>query len=101
MGGGPTAVLSVVALLVASLAALSTTVQAQLVENFYRTSCPSAESVITSAVNSALNRRAASAAGVLRIHFHDCFVRVSCIPRSPVHGPLPLATCRRVHWRVQ
>lgn len=66
--------LSVLALLVASLAALSTTVQAQLVENFYRTSCPSAETVITSAVNSALNRRAASAAGVLRIHFHDCFV---------------------------
>lgn len=53
------------------LAALS---EAQLVADFYKTSCPNAENVITSAVNSAFNRNRTTAPGVLRIHFHDCFV---------------------------
>lgn len=56
---------------------ISSTVKAQLVPDFYKTSCPNAESTITSAVNSAFSNRIASAPGVLRIHFHDCFVNVS------------------------
>lgn len=61
------------------LAALSytSTVKAQLVADFYKTSCPNAENVITSAVNSAFIKKQASAPGVLRMHFHDCFVNVS------------------------
>ncbi|KAG0570920.1 hypothetical protein KC19_6G197300 [Ceratodon purpureus] len=61
-------------LMVAVFATLSTT-HAQLSTSFYKSSCPNAVNVITSAVNTAFNKRAASAAGVLRIHFHDCFVR--------------------------
>lgn len=68
---------SVVLLLMVALFATLSTTQAQLVTGFYQTSCPNAENVITSAVNSAFNIRAASAAGVLRIHFHDCFVKVN------------------------
>ncbi|KAG0588913.1 hypothetical protein M758_2G231800 [Ceratodon purpureus] len=64
----------VVLLVTLCLSILSSAVKAQLVSDFYKTSCPNAESTITSAVNSSFNKRRASAPGVLRIHFHDCFV---------------------------
>ncbi|KAG0594946.1 hypothetical protein M758_UG125000 [Ceratodon purpureus] len=67
----------VVLLVTLCLSILSSTVKAQLVSDFYKTSCPNAESKITSAVNSSFNKRRASPPGVLRIHFHDCFVNVS------------------------
>ncbi|KAG0614607.1 hypothetical protein M758_6G189900 [Ceratodon purpureus] len=57
------------------VALLASSVESQLVANFYESSCPNAEAIITSAVNSAFNARPAAAPGVLRIHFHDCFVR--------------------------
>lgn len=63
------------------LAALSTVTTAQLVENYYKAKCPNknvnVEDVVTSAVNTAFSRNGASMAGVLRIHFHDCFVNVA------------------------
>ncbi|KAG0570919.1 hypothetical protein KC19_6G197200 [Ceratodon purpureus] len=63
-------------MMVLGLAALSiTTVEAQLVPDYYKTNgCPNAENVISSAVTSAYNANRASMAGVLRMHFHDCFV---------------------------
>lgn len=64
-------------LAVASLLSTSVTpADAQLVADFYKAKCKNAESVITAAVTSALNKNKTSAAGVLRMHFHDCFVRV-------------------------
>jgi len=55
-------------------------VEAQLVNNFYAThGCPNAENLITSVVTSAINSNKANAPGLLRMHFHDCFVRV-CMP---------------------
>lgn len=58
-------------------------VEAQLVADFYKSSCPNAETVVAAAVRAALNKNSGSAPGVLRMHFHDCFVRVS----SAIHEP--------------
>lgn len=57
-----------------------TVVEAALAENYYRGKCPNkvdAEAVITKAVQSAFSQNRATMPGVLRMHFHDCFVNVS------------------------
>ncbi|CAK9260094.1 unnamed protein product [Sphagnum jensenii] len=75
-------------------------VEAQLVNNFYAThGCPNAENLITSVVTSAINSNKANAPGLLRMHFHDCFVRgcdgsvlidspseKDAIPNQTLHG---------------
>ena len=70
------------AVTVLCLVALSaTTVEAQLVPNYYLYhGCPRAEQVISSAVLSAYNKDKTTMPGVLRIHFHDCFVNVCLTP---------------------
>lgn len=42
---------------------------------FYSTTCPRAESIVRSTVQAHFNSDPSVAAGILRLHFHDCFVR--------------------------
>ncbi|KAF4397058.1 hypothetical protein G4B88_008904, partial [Cannabis sativa] len=48
---------------------------AQLTPFFYRVSCPKAERVVKQVVLEAFQKDSSITAGLLRMHFHDCFVR--------------------------
>lgn len=45
--------------------------------NYYDQTCPKAESAITSAVKKAMMNDQTVPAALLRMHFHDCFIRVT------------------------
>ena len=43
---------------------------------FYQKSCPEAESIIRNQLKKIFKKDIGQAAGLLRLHFHDCFVQV-------------------------
>lgn len=47
---------------------------AQLSANFYGTSCPNLQTIVSNAMRQAVNREARLGASILRLFFHDCFV---------------------------
>lgn len=44
--------------------------------NYYEKTCPDVDSIVTKAVNNAMMRDKTVPAALLRMHFHDCFIRV-------------------------
>ena len=55
---------------------------------FYNETCPDLESIVNATLETVLDEDITQAAGLLRLHFHDCFVQV-CI--YVANG---LGTCR-------
>lgn len=47
-----------------------------LFPEFYHFSCPRAQEIVKSVVAKAVAQEARMAASLLRLHFHDCFVKV-------------------------
>ncbi|GJS91511.1 peroxidase 12-like protein [Tanacetum coccineum] len=43
--------------------------------DFHQTTCPQLESIVRSQLETELAAEIGQAAGLLRLHFHDCFVR--------------------------
>lgn len=44
--------------------------------HYYDQSCPQADHIVTNAVKNAMSSDKTVPAALLRMHFHDCFVRV-------------------------
>lgn len=51
-----------------------------LYPQFYDHSCPKAQQIVKSIVAKAVAKEARMAASLLRLHFHDCFVKVCLSP---------------------
>ncbi|XP_074364739.1 peroxidase 44-like [Apium graveolens] len=64
-------------ILIFSLATISfsTVVMADLQVGFYNSTCPNAESIVQQVVQNRLRTDPSITAALLRMHFHDCFVR--------------------------
>ncbi|BFI34010.1 hypothetical protein AXG93_2997s1140 [Marchantia polymorpha subsp. ruderalis] len=57
------------------IAVVATATEAQLTSDFYATTCPTAVKTVADLVGAKIRKDGTVAAGLLRLQFHDCFVR--------------------------
>lgn len=63
-------------LVIISMLVFVSSAHAQLQMGFYSKSCPKAEKIVQDYVNEHIPNAPSLAAALIRMHFHDCFVRV-------------------------
>jgi peroxidase len=63
-----------------SLLILLGSTSAQLSIDYYSKTCPNAEEIVREEMTKILSAVPSLAGPFLRMHFHDCFVRVCCNP---------------------
>lgn len=66
-----------VLLMVVMAAALSSSAAGTLQYDFYKTSCPGAEAAVRKATEELIASNPTMGAALVRLFFHDCFVRVT------------------------
>ena len=71
--------MGLVAIIFLGVLAFLGSVQGQLELGFYDKSCPKAEKIVLDYVKKHIPNAPSLAAALLRMHFHDCFVRVSIL----------------------
>lgn len=80
MANSVTFLLLVTLLAFAPYCLCSKKVGAYLYPQFYDHSCPRAQEIVKTVVAKAVQRETRMAASLLRLHFHDCFVKVCILP---------------------
>ena len=65
--------------LVVLMSVLGVSVSQNLDLNFYKNRCPDAEAIVRRITDQYVSHQPSLAAALLRLHFHDCFVRVNLL----------------------
>lgn len=65
--------------------------------DYYKDSCPQATAIVTDMVNNFVKANKNLAGGFLRLHFHDCFVRVSLHNSTPPNSTISGADFQEVN----